>query len=230
MTKKPISPEVLEALRQIDSATVSNAIEHFKVRDPVVGYASMELRCQFPDLKPMLGYAVTARADTTSPGRSGPMRLGRLLDLVEAAPKPVVVVVQYTGPDRLRSCVAGDMLSTALQKLGVVGIVTDMGNRDIRSVQRRAPGFHIFCPGLVVSHGYGVFLDFNAPVSICGLNIEPGDLLHGDENGLVNVPLEIAESVVGQAKAVHKTETEFFDFVQSSEFTFEGLKSRIGHH
>lgn len=230
MTKKLISPEILEALCQLDSATVSNAIEHFKVRDPVTGYTSMELRCQFPDLKPMVGYAVTARSDTTSPGRSGPMRLEGLLDLVQAAPKPVVVVVQYTGPDRLRSCLAGDMLSAALQKLGAVGIVTDMGNRDIRGVQRRAPGFQIFCPGLVVSHGYGVFLDFNVPVSVCGLNIEPGDLLHGDENGLVSVPLEIAESVVDQAKAVHKLEAEFFNFLQSSEFTFEGLRSRIGHH
>ena len=48
-----LSSNALESLGQIDSATVANAIEHFEVRDPVTGYASMELRCQFTDLKPM---------------------------------------------------------------------------------------------------------------------------------------------------------------------------------
>ena len=230
MMKTLPSPEVLDALRQFDSPTVSNAIEHFKVRDPVTGYASMELRCQFPDLEPMVGYAVTCREDTTTPSDDRPMRLHELLDAIHAAPKPVVVVVQYVGPDRLRSCLAGDMLSSALQKLGVVGLVTDMGNRDISGIRRRAPGFQIFSPGWVASHGYGVVLDVGVSVSICGLNIEPSDLLHGDENGLIKVPIDIAESVVERARSIREAETEFFDFLESSSFTYEGLRSRIGRH
>jgi hypothetical protein len=51
--------EQLEALRQIDSPTVSNAIEHFGVRPRVEGYAGWELRCAFPEQGTMLGYAVT---------------------------------------------------------------------------------------------------------------------------------------------------------------------------
>lgn len=230
MTRTLLSPEVLEALRQFDGPTISNAIEHFKMRDPVTGYASMELRCQFPELKPMVGYAVTCTADTTTLGDNRPMKFDNLLDAVQAAPKPAVVVIKYVGSDRFRSAFLGDMSCTALQKLGVVGAVTDGGNRDRSGIRRRAPGFQIFSPGWVVSHGYGVYIDFCLPVSICGLTIESGDLLHGDESGLLTIPHDVAESVLEQARLIRDAEKEFFDFLGSSTFTYEELKHRIGRH
>ena len=138
MTNPQISAETIEALRRIDSATIANAIEHFEVRDPVTGYASLELRCQFPENEPMVGFAVTATQDTTSAGDDRPNRLHDVLDMVAAAPKPVVLAVQYTGGDRMRSCLAGDMFCSALQKLGGVGIVTDLGSRDFQGIAQRA--------------------------------------------------------------------------------------------
>ena len=230
MTNPQLSAKTLDALRQIDSATIANAIEHFKVRDPVTGYASLELRCQFPDHKPMVGYAVTATQDTTSAGDNRPMRLHDVLDMVHAAPKPAILAVQYTGSDRLRSCLAGDMFCSALQKLGAVGLMTDQGSRDFRGIQQRAPGFQLFCPGAVVSHGYGVYTNVDVTVSICGLTIQPGDLLHGDENGVVSIPLDIADEVVEQARRVLAIETSYFDFLASDGFSYEGLKQRMGRH
>ena len=44
------SPQLIESLRQYDSATVANAIEHFEVRDPTMGYANNELVCQMPEI------------------------------------------------------------------------------------------------------------------------------------------------------------------------------------
>ena len=88
ISETPIPPAALKALAEIDSATISNAIEPFKVRDPLTGYASLELRCQYPDLKPMVGYAVTCVKDTTTAGDQRPMRMDELIDVIEAAPKP----------------------------------------------------------------------------------------------------------------------------------------------
>jgi regulator of RNase E activity RraA len=230
MTNPQISAETIDALRQIDSATVSNAIENFGVRDQVTGYASTEMRCQFPDHKPMVGFAVTATHDTTSAGDDRPMRLHDVLDMVLAAPKPTVLAVQYMGADRMRSCLAGDMFCSAMQKLGGVGLVTDLGSRDFHGIRQRAPGFQLFCPGAVVSHGYGVYIDLDITVSICGLTIQPGDLLHGDANGIVSIPLAIAEDVVEQAKRVLETETSYFDFLASDGYSYAGLKQRMGRH
>ena len=72
----------------LDSATISNAIEQFEVRDRAAGYADMGLRCQFPEYPPMVGYAVTCTADTTSPGESRPMKFADVLQVVRDAPQP----------------------------------------------------------------------------------------------------------------------------------------------
>lgn len=221
--------QIVKLLRTIDSPTISNAIEKFKVRNQTEGYASSELICRFPDLPPMVGYAVTCIVDTTSPEPTGPNRLTDLFDAVASAPRPAVVVMQNQGPSRARSCMVGDMVCTSLHKLGVAGLVTDGGIRDISGIRHRAPGFQVFAGGLVVSHGLPTYLEVNAPVAICGLAIRPGDLLHGDESGLLSVPLDIAESVLEQAKAVLKKESDFIDFLNGGTFTLDELKYRITH-
>ena len=63
-----------------------------------------------------------------------------------------------------------------------------------------------------------------------GLTIRPGNLLHGDESGLVSVPIEIAEDIGKRAQEVGQEEADFFDFLESNEFTVEELKRRITPH
>jgi 4-hydroxy-4-methyl-2-oxoglutarate aldolase len=226
---KTMPDHVIELLRGIDSPTISNAIEKFQVRNQTEGYASGELICRFPELPPIVGYAVTCIVDTTSPEPAGPNRLADLFDIVASAPKPAVVVMQNQGPRRARSCMVGDLVCTSLHKLGVAGLMTDGGVRDLGGIRKRAPGFQVFAAGVVVSHGLPTYLDVNTPVAICGLPVRPGELLHGDESGVVSIPLEIVEQVVEQAKAVLKKENELIDFLNSASFNLEELKYRITH-
>jgi hypothetical protein len=67
-----IPPDLLAALAEFDSPTVSNAVELFDTRDHVDGFASLELRCLTPGQRPTVGYAVTATADTTRPPQVAP--------------------------------------------------------------------------------------------------------------------------------------------------------------
>ncbi|MCC7447900.1 MAG: RraA family protein [Anaerolineae bacterium] len=220
---------VLDALIQIDGPTLANAIEAFNVRDRTEGFASLDVRCQIPELKPMVGYAITCTTDSTTPANPRQSRQLELLDAIVAAPKPCVVVMQHIGPDRLRSCMLGDVLSASFQKLGAVGAVTDGGFRDLRGIRKRAPGFQVFAAGMVVSHGTHTIIDINTTVCVGGLMIEPGDLLHGDENGLLKVPFRVAEQVIQQVKTVWEKEQTLIDFVQGDAFTLEGLKHRLSH-
>ena len=220
-----LPPHIIEALCQYDSATIANAIEHFDVRDPTTGYTTNELVCQTPEIsRPLVGYAITCTTDTTTPGDRRPSRNDELVELVDAAPKPSVLVAQHLGHERRRCCLFGDMFCTALDRLGCAGIVTDANGRDRSGIRRRAPEFHVFSTGWVASHGYGAYIDFGTTTSICGLTIRPGDLLHGDESGLVSVPIDIAEDVVKRAEAVRAEETEYFDFMESDACTAEELK------
>jgi len=224
-------PQTIASLAQYDSATIANAIEHLAIRDPTTGYAHSDLVCQTRDIAvPMVGYALTCTADTTTPGDKRPSRIDELIGLIAAAPKPVILVVQHLGHDLKRACIFGDMFCAALDKLDCKGIVTDANGRDLSGIRSRTPNFHIFAQGWVVSHGYGAFIDFNTTVSICGLSIAPGDLLHGDESGLVSVPNQVAPQVAKHALEVQREEKEYFDFLAGNEFSTEALKRRINPH
>jgi regulator of RNase E activity RraA len=182
-----LEPAVLAALRGIDSATLANAIEAFNVRDRTEGYVGYGIRCLFPEMGVLAGYAVTATIDTTTPG--GPKSRAGAIQLYEAlaaAPKPAVVVLEAAGPRLEHSCVVGGIMATIMRRLGAVGLLTNGGVRDLADMRRL--GFRLFAPGTVVSHGTIGILAVGQPVTIDGLTIRPGDLLHGDENGLVLVP------------------------------------------
>ncbi len=223
--------ELIHALRQFDSASVANAIEQFEVRDPATGFAGNRLICQMPEIAhPMVGYAVTATADSTTPGDARTSRVDDLVDLVHSAPKPAVLVIKHVGHQRERCCLFGDMFCTILQRLGCVGLVTDVNGRDRTAIRQRTPDFHVFSAGWVVSHGYPAYLEFNTTVSVCGLTIAPGDLLHGDESGLVSVPARIAGQVPDQTRKVLEAEQEYFDFLESDRFTMDELRRRIVPH
>jgi regulator of RNase E activity RraA len=219
----PLTSEQLDELRQIDSPTVSNAIESFAVRPRVHGFASWDLRCAFPDLGSMVGYAVTCTADSTTESRASDRGLLRLWDAIEAAPKPAVVVIKDIGPERSRSCHMGEVMATTAKALGAVGCVSDGGLRDVVEV-RALGGFHYFCPGFVVSHGNPFICDINVPVAIEGLEIASGALLHGDANGVLVIPDAIADQIAAEAARVRAAEREVLEFVRTPGLSAEKLR------
>ena len=171
----------------------------------------------------MLGYAVTCTADSTTEERRDDRGLLRLWAAVEQAPKPAVIVIKDIGSDRRRSCHMGEVMATTAKALGAVGCVSDGGLRDVVEV-RALGGFQYFCPGFVVSHGNPVICDVNLPVSVEGLALQPGDLLHGDVNGLLVIPHAIADRVALEAERVRVAEREVLDFVRRPGLTVEKLR------
>ena len=218
-----ISPEQLAALARIDSPTVSNAIEAFDVRPRIEGYAGWELRCAFPEVGTTVGYAVTCTADSTSSSRRDDRGLLRLWAAVEAAPKPAVIVIKDIGPQRSRSCHMGEVMATTAKALGAVGCVSDGGLRDVTEV-RALGGFQYFCPGFVVSHGNAVICDVGVDVHVEGMDVRPGDLLHGDVNGVLVIPEGIADRVAEQVQRVRDAEREVLEFVRQPGLTVEKLR------
>ena len=218
-----LTAEQLDVLRHIDGPTVSNAIERLDVRSRLDGFAGWELRCAFPELGTMVGYAVTCTADSTTPSRRDDRGLLRLWDAVEAAPKPAVIVIKDIGPERSRSCHMGEVMATTAKALGAVGCVSDGGLRDVNEV-RALGAFQYFCPGFVVSHGNPVICEVNVGINLSGLKVDPGDLLHGDVNGLLMIPAGIAHRVAEQAERVRDSEREVLEFLRAPGLTVEKLR------
>jgi regulator of RNase E activity RraA len=218
-----LTPDEFAELQKIDSPTVSNAIERLDVRPRLEGFAGWDLRCVFPELGTTMGYAVTCTADTTTESRSDERGLMRLWAAIEAAPKPAVLVIKDIGPERSRSCHMGEVMATTAKALGAVGCISDGGLRDVVEV-RALGGFQYFCPGIVVSHGNPIICEVNVPVTVEGMAVRPGDLLHGDANGVLVVPDAVAHRVAAEAERVRADEREVLDFVRTPGLTVEKLR------
>src|SRR5207302_6899130 len=125
-----------------------------------------------------------------------------LFKVVEGSSKPAVVALQEIGGHADYAAHCGEVMATAFTRLGAVGLVTDGGVRDVPEV--RALRFHYFARGTVVSHSNFKIVRVGEPIQILGLEIKTGDVLHGDENGLIRIPhaaLPGLERAVEQVRA-----------------------------
>src|SRR5207245_10806672 len=75
-----------------------------------------------------------------------------------------------------------------------------------------------FCRGLVVAHGRPCIYDIGSVVNIDGMEVHPGDLLHGDENGVVVIPAAIAAQVAAKALEHRAMEQQRLAEILSPEF------------
>jgi regulator of RNase E activity RraA len=219
--------EQLDFLRSIDSPTIANAIEPFKVRDRAEGYIGGSVRAMFPELGVMLGYALTVAMTNRfgpPPGRAG---WWRMWEELEKLPRPSVVVVQDVSGAPTRCAYFGEVMATVAKRLGAVGIVSDGGVRDLPEV--RAMGLHYFAPYAVASHGNFEIVDVGGRIRLDGQEIRTGDLLHGDLNGIVIVPTELVKDLPAEVEKIRTREAGFLKYINSPEFNLDDYKGMVGY-
>ena len=218
----------LEYLKSIDTPTLANSLERLKLRPQNEGFAPLQLPCLFPELPRHCGYAVTAQVETMS--RVDDIDIERFIQLyrcVEDSPKPVVIVFEEIGPKPEYAAHCGEGMATTFKRLGAVGLVTDCAVRDVPEV--RAMGFQYFARGTVASHAYFRIVSVNVPIRPLGLNVTPGDILHGDENGLLNIPPQAIGKLNPLIAGVKSRESDLFAFIRGESFSINELKRRITH-
>ena len=219
----------IETLQSIDTPTLANGIEKLKLRNNTDGFCSRAIKCMFPEKGVMCGYAVTAKVETINPDSAGGLDsvFIELCRACEVSTKPVVVVMQETSDYPERSAHCGEVMATTFKKLGVIGVVSDSAVRDIQEV--KTVGLHYFAPGAVASHGSFRIVDVQIAVNICGLEIHPGDILHGDINGLITVPPVNDDEIKTQVEQVRIKEKVIMDYIKGHDFSVDGLKDVISH-
>ena len=218
-----LKAEELEALRRWPTCAIANAIELFNIKPRNEGFMDPEIKCVFPDLGPMIGYAVTAVITADSPeGRR--VQPPEWWAEMQKIPAPRVAVIHDIDHPVVGSF-WGEVNGNIHKALGCVGTVTDGSVRDLDEV--REAGFHFFSSCITVSHAYVHLVDVGVPVKVGGLVVKPGDLIMGDKHGVISIPLEIARDVPKAAQLVEDWERPVIDFCKSKEFNVEGLKARF---
>jgi regulator of RNase E activity RraA len=193
------------------------------------GFISGAVRCRFPEMPPMAGYAATGRIRTTTPPITHRCYYDRMdwWRYVASLPAPRIMVLQDVDRPRGFGAFVGEIHAAIGSALGCIGCVTNGAVRDLPAL--RAAGFQIFAGCAAVSHSYAHIVEFGEPVEIGGLKIASGDLLHGDRHGVLNVPLSVAADVPGEASKILKEERELIEFCRSSAFSLDELEERMKH-
>lgn len=206
-----VSAEVFRQLEECDTPTVCNVVELWNIRPRNTGYMDDSIKCCFPEMPSMVGYALTSTFRSNAPPRSEDVYagLGQQVEAFAELPGPPVVVYQDID-DPCASATFGEVMCTTYKTFGAKGIVTSGTGRDLKEVQ--AIGFPAFTNGTICAHGYCHTLQIGVPVTVGGITIYPGDLLHGDANGVTTIPHDIASEVPDACRELMAAEAIILDY------------------
>jgi 4-hydroxy-4-methyl-2-oxoglutarate aldolase len=217
-----LTQEEMDALLAWPVPAISNAIELFNIRPRNQGFMLPEIQCRFPQMKPMIGYAVTGiiTADSPEGQRVSPPDWWAE---IQKYPEPRVAVLHDIDYPLVGSF-WGEVNANIHKALGCVATVTDGSVRDLDEVEET--GFQFFSSCVSVSHAYVHMIDFGSAVKVGNLIVKPGDLIMGDKHGVISIPLEIARDVPMAAQMIEDWERRVINFCKSEDFSVEGLKQR----
>ncbi len=216
-----IASDVLIRLRQFDTPTVCNVVELFDLRPRHAGYMDARIQACYPKLPPMVGFASTATFRSAAPPRRGDVYagLGEQVEAFAALPGPAVVVFQdLDNPPA--AATFGEVMCTTYKAFGAVGLITSGPGRDLDQVETL--NFPCFTNGAICAHGYCHIPQLNVAVHVGGVTIHPGDLLHGDRNGVTTIPIEIAEKVADACPEFMAAEAVVLDYLKAGKVDQKG--------
>ena len=223
-----VDQSVLDKLAVADSPTIANVIELFDVQSRVSGYTNEKIRAVYPDLPPVVGYAVTGtfRSGYPTP-KDAYGGMGRMVEIGEKLPAQRMLVIQDLD-EPSRAAVYGEVMARCFKSAGFGGLITNGLGRDY--LQTKELNFPCFASSLIVAHGYCNILETGVPVAIGGLDIATGDLLHADGNGIVKIPLELASHVADLVQPFLDSEQSIIDIADRPGTPFAKISEELQRH
>jgi regulator of RNase E activity RraA len=217
---KPLTASELAALAALDTPTVCNALEALVPARTGFGYTSKPLVCARPELGSMVGYAVTATIRAAHPSDQPAAEQEALsrayYEHVASGPRPGVVVIEDLDPQPGYGAWWGEVHTTVHKGLGCAGTIT---NGSIRDLPLSAPGFQMIAGLIGPSHAFVHLVACAVTVTVAGMTVNPGDLIHADLHGAVVVPHDVARRVVGVAKLQARREAVVIKAARAKGFT-----------
>ena len=200
--------EAYAAFEQVPTGNICDAMDRFGAMDyhikPLDPIASM------------CGPALTVR---TRPGAN--LVIYKALEI--ARPGDVLVIATY---DYTTGSTIGDLVVNVAKRKGLAGIVCDGLVRDASGI--RATGLPVFARGLSPSSpfkdGPG---EVNAPVSCGGAAVHPGDIVAGDEDGVVVIPRRDLGAIAERLKGVLQKEAKMLADIEAGNLNFDAMAALL---
>ncbi|WP_459615521.1 RraA family protein [Bordetella sp. 2513F-2] len=205
---RAVSAELVEKFRKIPVANISDCMSRM-----TAGGARLR---PMHDGSLLAGPALTVR---TRPGDN--LMVHKALNLAQ----PGDVVVVDAGGD-LTNAIIGEIMTTYAASRGIAGIVINGAIRDSGTIGRSA--FPVYAAGIThrgpYKDGPG---EINCTVALDGMTVAPGDLILGDEDGLLCVPYDQAEALYQAASAKHAAEEETLAQIAAGKLDTSWIDARL---
>ncbi len=225
--KPSLPPSLFIEFAKFDSCSIANAVDMFRARLPSEGFTGPGLTYRTRSSAPMVGIATTLKVRSSDPSMKPAFYLDHpdWWELIADAPFPRVLVIEDTDVHPGRGSLVGPVHACILKALGFVGVVTSGAIRGIRKFEEI--GLHAFSGNVSPSHAFSHVVEIGGPVEIAGIKIANGDLVHGDHDGIVLIPEDLAERVTDAARLVVERERGVCTYCNSRTFSRERLKGII---
>ena len=222
--------ELFAELRKIDTPTITNVVATYPKSPLCLGlynpwtenwYTDTSIRCIYPEKGAIIGHAVTCVYGLPDPNYTGRLSFMDVVDALDAMKKPTILVIQQKWPAELMSKagLAGEIMVTSMKAVGCIGMLSNGPSRDVDAIRKL--DFQMLLGGVTAGHGEMAVHAVNVPVSVGGMDVAPGDLIHMDENGAVKFPADKAGQVLENAKKMLDAEAEHLTRLRAAKTAAE---------
>ena len=217
---------LLDLLRQVDTPTVCNGIEVAQGTRGFDDFTRGTMLCSAPDEPAMVGFARTAKIAAVEPPTEPPEVIkARRMDYyrhMASGPRPAIAVVEDLDFPLSIGAYWGEINTTVHKGFGLSGALTNGVMRDLGDLP---DGFPVVAGSVGPSHGFVHVREIATPVTIFGLQIADGDLVHADRHGALVIPPEVLPNLETAIRKLLDTERLVLDPARAEGFDFETFEA-----
>lgn len=212
---------LLDLLRKVDTPTVCNAIEVVEGKRGFDAYTRGTVISSDPTAPALVGYARTAKIAGREPTTEAPdvikARRMAYYQYMAEGPRPSVVVIEDVDGAEAVSAFWGEINTTVHKGFGLAGTLTNGVMRDLGDM---ADGYPVIAGSVGPSHAFVHVRDYNCPVTVFGLTIQPDDLIHADRHGAVVIPVDYVPELESAIRKLLDTESIILEPARQPGFDF----------
>lgn len=217
---------LLTLLKQVDTPTVCNAIEVAQGKRGFDAFTRGTMLASHPDAPAIVGYARTARIAAVTPPTEAPEVIkARRMEYyrhMSEGPRPALAVIEDVDFPQCIGAYWGEINTTVHKGFGLSGALTNGVMRDLGDLPE---GFPVIAGSIGPSHGFVHVKDIGQPVTVFGLRVADGDLIHADRHGALVIPPEVLPDLDAAIRRLLDTEKLVLDPARQEGFDFDAFEA-----
>ena len=215
-----------DALRAVDTPSIANAIEVVLGKRQGSGFTRQTVLAANTGQSPMVGYARTAQLKAAEPSTEDPAQIAKrrvaYYQYMAESPMPAVAVIEDLDYPDCVGAYWGEVNTTVHKGFGLQGTLTNGVMRDLDDM---APDYPVVAGSVGPSHAFVRVEAIDVPVSIFGLDVHPGEMIHADQHGAVVIPEAAQAGLPDAILTMQDRERIVLDAARAPGFDFDQFQA-----